>query len=126
MFPSLAENIEMCFFCFLCSSLFNSSLLTPTFCNLYFLLLSDTFNPILTDLFVSAHGWGGEEGSLPKICHPYPTVMKLGTVIPCLKKIQIYINHMTHPLSSTDSIFPPEISNFCYIKKYRCRLHFNI
>ena len=25
---------------------------------------------------------------LPKICHTYPTMMKLGTVIPYLKKIQ--------------------------------------
>ena len=32
---------------------------------------------------------------------------------------------MTHPLSSADiSIFSPEISKFCYIKKYRYRLHF--
>ena len=35
------------------------------------------------------------------------------------------MNHVTHPLSSTDiSIFSPEISKFCYIKKYRYRLHF--
>ena len=31
---------------------------------------------------------------------------------------------MTHPLSSADiSIFLPEISQFCYIKKYRYRFH---
>ena len=35
------------------------------------------------------------------------------------------MNHVTHPLSSADiSIFSPEISKFCYIKKYRYRLHF--
>ena len=38
-------------------------------------------------------GWSRMEGGkrplpLPKICHTYPTVMKLGTVIPYLKKIQ--------------------------------------
>ena len=33
------------------------------------------------------------------------------------------MNHVTHPLSSPDSIFSPEISKFCYIKKYRYRLH---
>ena len=34
-------------------------------------------------------------------------------------------NHVTHPLNSADiSIFSPEISKFCYIKKYRYRLHF--
>ena len=32
----------------------------------------------------AAHGWEG----LPKVCHTYPTTMKLGTVIPYLKKIQ--------------------------------------
>ena len=39
-------------------------------------------------IFGAAHGWVGQERPLPKICHTYPTVMKLGTVIPCLKKIQ--------------------------------------
>ena len=36
------------------------------------------------------------------------------------------MNHMTHPLSSVDiRIFSPEISKFCYINKYRYRLHFH-
>ena len=35
------------------------------------------------------------------------------------------MNHVTHPLSSTDiSIFSPETSKFCYIKKYRYRFYF--
>ena len=35
------------------------------------------------------------------------------------------MNHVPHPLSSADiSFFSPEISKFCYIKKYRYRLHF--
>ena len=39
-------------------------------------------------LFGAAHGKGGEGAGgakrfpLPKICHTYPTMMKLGTVIP--------------------------------------------
>ena len=34
------------------------------------------------------------------------------------------MNHVTHPLSSVDiSIFLSEISEFCYIKKYRYRFH---
>ena len=62
---------------------------------------------------------------LLEICHTYPTMMKFGTVISYLKKIQKYTNHVTHALSSTDiSIFSPEITKFCYIKKYRYRLHF--
>ena len=37
----------------------------------------------------ASHGWGGpKKPSLLKICHTYPTMMKLGTVIPYLKKIQ--------------------------------------
>ena len=37
-----------------------------------------------------------------------------------------YINHVTQPISSADiSILSPEISNFCYIKKYGYKLHFN-
>ena len=40
---------------------------------------------------LAAHGSGGEQKSpphLPKICHIYPIMMKLGTVIPYPKKIQ--------------------------------------
>ena len=38
----------------------------------------------------AAYGWGkgGRKAHLPKICHTYPTMMKLGTVTPYLKKIQ--------------------------------------
>ena len=39
--------------------------------------------------FGAAHGWGrAKRPPLPKICHTYPTMMKLGTVIPYPKKIQ--------------------------------------
>ena len=31
---------------------------------------------------------GGKKGPLPKICHTYPSMMKLGTVIPYPKKIK--------------------------------------
>ena len=63
---------------------------------------------------------------LLKICYTYPTMKKLGTVMLYLRKIQKYINQVTHSLISTDvSIYLLEISNFCYIKKYRYRLHFD-
>ena len=42
------------------------------------------FSGLLTDV-------GGREGGkapLPKICHTYSTMIKLGTAIPYLKKIQ--------------------------------------
>ena len=63
---------------------------------------------------------------IPKICHTYPTMMKLDTVITCLKKIQKIYKSREHSLRSADVIiFSPEISNFCYFKKHRYRLHFN-
>ena len=41
-------------------------------------------------IFGAAHGYGGggKKAPLPKICHTYPIMMKLGTVIPYLKKIK--------------------------------------
>ena len=40
--------------------------------------------------FGASHEWGGGAFwlRLPKICHTHPTMMKLGTVIPYLRKIQ--------------------------------------
>ena len=41
------------------------------------------------DLFRAAHKWGAvkKAPSIPNICHTYPTMIKLCTVIPYLKKI---------------------------------------
>ena len=62
----------------------------------------------------------------PKIRHTNPTITKLGIVIPDLKKTQNVINHVTQPLGSAGiSIFPPEISKFCYIKKPTYSLDFD-
>ena len=78
-------------------------------------------------IFGAAHGWRGgvvKRPPFPKICHTYPTMMKLGKIIPYLKKIKKYMNHVTHLLTYADiSIFSPEINKFSYIKKYRYRLH---
>ena len=40
--------------------------------------------------FVAAQGCGGggKKVPLPKVCYTYPTMMKLDTVIPYVKKIQ--------------------------------------
>ena len=40
--------------------------------------------------FGASHVWGGEQKGppLPKICHTYPTMMKIGTFMPYPKKIQ--------------------------------------
>ena len=53
-------------------------------------------------LFGAAHGWGEKKGPLPKICHTYPTMIKLGTVILYLKKTGKHMSHVAHPLSSAD------------------------
>ena len=55
-----------------------------------FLSMDDLGSNLLTlfrmGIFGAAHGWGEGGGvkwtPLPKICHTYPTMMKLGTVIP--------------------------------------------
>ena len=41
-------------------------------------------------IFGAAHGWGewAKRRPLPKICYTYPSMMKLGAVIPYLKKNQ--------------------------------------
>ena len=57
-------------------------------------------------LFGAAHGCGGTKNvPLPKICHTYHAVMKLGTVMHYLKKVQKYLSHVTHPLSCGDTSF---------------------
>ena len=57
------------------------------------------FNPIQDGHFRECSGVGrAKKAPLPKICHRYPTMMKLGTVIPYLKKIQkIYESRDTPP-----------------------------
>ena len=76
---------------------------------------------------VHGWGWGGERQKshppLPKMCHTYLAMMKLGSY--ALPK-EDPKNDVTHALSSADiSTFSPEISKFCYIKKYRYRLNFS-
>ena len=86
-----------------------------------------SFNPIQDGHFrgCSWIGGGGKKGPLPKICLTYPTVMKLGAVIPYLKKIKkIYESCDTIPEFCWHQHFLKEISKFCYIKKYRYRFQF--
>ena len=39
------------------------------------------FNPIQIESFLGYSRIGGKKSPLPKICHTYPTIMDLGTVI---------------------------------------------
>ena len=84
--------------------------------------IDGTINPIEDGLYwglLTDGGWAKKD-LLSKICHTYSRMMKLGTVMPYLKKTQKYMNHVTYPLSSDDiSIFSLEISKFCSINKYR-------
>ena len=82
-------------------------------------------NPIQDGLFRGCSRMGGgKEAPLPKICHTYPAIMKISTVLPYLKKIQKIYESMRHPLSSADiSIFSPEINKFYHIKKCRHRFY---
>ena len=42
------------------------------------------------------------------------------------RKSKNYMKHVTQPVNSADiSIFSPEISKFCHIKRYRYRPHFD-
>ena len=45
-------------------------------------------NPIQGGPFRHCSRMGIKKEPLPKICHTYPTTIKLGTVLPDLKKIQ--------------------------------------
>ena len=63
-------------------------------------MFSINFNPIQDGLFwgFSRMEGGGKKAPLPKICHTYPTIMKLGTVIPYPKKIQKIYESRDTPL----------------------------
>ena len=50
------------------------------------------------DFFEAAHVWGTFLTPLPRIRHTNPTMMKLGTVIPYLKKIQKMYKSRDTPL----------------------------
>ena len=86
------------------------------------------FYPIQDALFRGCPRMGGEyqTAPFPKICQTYPTMMKHGTVIPCLTKIQKKYESCETPLEFCwHQHFSPEIGKFCYIKKYRYRFHFD-
>ena len=77
-------------------------------------------------IFGAAHGWGETKRSPSLKSVTHTAMMKLGTVIPYLNKIQkIYESCDAPPEFSADiNIYSLEISKFCYIKKCRYRLHF--
>ena len=78
-------------------------------------------------LFRAAHGWEEAKNvtlsqNLSHISYNDETLHGYTVLL----KIQKHMNHATQPLSSAViTIFSLEISNFCDIKKYRYRLHYN-
>ena len=56
--------------------------------------------------WVAGVGWGAKRSPLSKNCQTYPTLIKLGTVIPYLKKIQkIHKSHDTPWVLLTSAFF---------------------
>ena len=90
------------------------------FCVFFFLHYRHLLTLFRMGLFGAAHGWEWAKGpSLPIICHTYPTIMKLGAVIPYLENINKIYQSRDTLLSSADvSIFKSKISRLRYIKKY--------
>ena len=99
---------------------FPSYLLTLNLLPLWTSVVSCCLTLFRIDLFRGSHEWGAKMPPFPKTCHTYPRMIKVGTVISHLRKIQKYIDHVKHPFSFADiSNFSLENQNFCYIKKYR-------
>ena len=79
----------------------------------------DLLAALKMDLIWAAHecvlgGRGAKEVFISKICHRYPTIMKLGTAVLTYRRSKKYITHVTWYLSFANiRIFAPEISNFC-------------
>ena len=111
-FPSTNSHFSMFF---IVQVLFSSAII-PT-------LFKITLTLFRMGIFGAAHGWGVcKKVPFPKICHTYPTMLKLD--IPKEDPKIIWIRWHTLLSSAGISIFSPGINNFCYIKKYRYKLHF--
>ena len=84
------------------------------------------FNPIQMRLFRRAHSWGTKKLSSLKSVTYILQWWNWHTYTLPIEDPKKYINHVRHLLSSANiSNFLLEISKFCYIKKYRCRLYFD-
>ena len=84
-----------------------------------------TFNPIQDGHFRGCSRMGGiKRPTLSKICHTYPTMIKLGTVIPYPKRFQkIYESRDTHLDFCLNQHF--FTGNQQIFKKYRYRMSFD-
>ena len=72
-------------------------------------------------------GEGWKKYPVPKICHRYSTIIKLGTVIPYLEKMQkIYKSCDTASEFLLTLAFFYQESSICHIEKYGYRMNFDI
>ena len=80
----------------------------------------------MVGLFEAAHRWWGGVAKrhplskISKICHTYPTLMKIDAVVITYRRLKKYRNPVTPLWVLLTSAFSlPEINNFCYISKYK-------
>ena len=122
---------------------YTSSFSCKRFCEIYSLLIlcfkllfrkcvtyvagRSIFNPIQDGHFRGCSRMGGGGKGLPSLKSVTHILQWWNLeVIPYLKKIlKIYESRDTPLTSANISIFSPEISKFCYIKKSRYRMHFS-
>ena len=80
-----------------------------------FYILLQVLTPFRMGLFGAAHRWGvggGGEGKKPSVTH-FLHWWNLAQLYLTSRRSKLYINHVTHPLSSANiSIFSAKISNF--------------
>ena len=85
------------------------------------------FIPIQDGLFpgCSWMGWWKRPPSIKSVTHILQW-WNLAELYLSQRRFKKYMNHVTNSLRSADiSIFSPEISKFCYIKKFKYTLHFD-
>lgn len=80
-------------------------------------------------LFMGAYRWEDQKDPLPKIFSyiSYNDKTMHSYIVPKKDKKKKHISHVKHHLNfAYISIFLPEISNFCYVKKYQYIFYFTI
>ena len=103
--------------------------------NIYLISSQFNFNAIQDGIFWGCSRMAGRRGAkmppppapiLPKSVTHILQWWNLAYLYVTQRRSKKDMNHVIHPLSSAGiSNFSPKISKFCYIKKYRNRLHFD-
>ena len=107
-FRSKTEKSHFCVRPWLLLTILNFSARRPTDTRVFQPYPGWAFSGLLTD------GRGGKKAPLPKICHTYPTTIKLGTVIPYPRKIKKIYESRDTPLDQ--HFFHRKSANFAISK----------